>query len=148
VDLGARRIGLAWSDASATLARPWMTMPAGASPRESALAVEAAARRYLQDAEEPLAGVVVGWPRRLSGEDTHATAGVRTFAEALRDRGLAVYLQDERLSSREAEARLAVRERDWRVRKRRIDAAAAAIVLQDFLDGQSRSQDSPELTES
>jgi putative Holliday junction resolvase len=45
-----------------------------------------------------------------------------------------VILQDERLSSREAESRLAVRERDWRARKKRLDAAAAAIILQDYLD--------------
>ena len=43
-------------------------------------------------------------------------------------------LQDERLTSREAESRLAVREKDWRVRKARLDAAAAAIILQDYLD--------------
>jgi putative Holliday junction resolvase len=45
-----------------------------------------------------------------------------------------VALQDERLSSREAEERLALRERDWRVRKARLDAAAAAVILQDYLD--------------
>ena len=45
-----------------------------------------------------------------------------------------VILQDERLSSHEAESRLAVRERDWRRRKQKLDAAAAAIVLQDYLD--------------
>jgi putative Holliday junction resolvase len=43
-------------------------------------------------------------------------------------------LQDERLSSHEAESRLAQREKDWRVRKKQIDAAAAAIILQDYLD--------------
>jgi RNase H-fold protein (predicted Holliday junction resolvase) len=42
--------------------------------------------------------------------------------------------QDERLTSREAESRLAVREKDWRVRKAQLDAAAAAIILQDYLD--------------
>ena len=46
-----------------------------------------------------------------------------------------MYLQDERLSSVEAEQRLAVRERDWRARKRKLDAAAAAVILQDFIDG-------------
>ena len=50
--------------------------------------------------------------------------------------GLPISLQDERLTSREAEARLALRERDWRRRKHRLDAAAAAIVLQDWLDEQ------------
>ena len=43
-------------------------------------------------------------------------------------------MQDERLTSREAESRLAIREKDWRVRRQRLDAAAAAIILQDYLD--------------
>jgi putative holliday junction resolvase len=47
---------------------------------------------------------------------------------------LPVLLQDERLSSREAESRLALREKDWRARKKKLDAAAAAIILQDYLD--------------
>jgi putative Holliday junction resolvase len=48
-----------------------------------------------------------------------------------------VILQDERLSSHEAESRLAMRERDWRRRKAKLDAAAAAVVLQDYLDSRS-----------
>jgi putative Holliday junction resolvase len=47
---------------------------------------------------------------------------------------LPVVMQDERLSSREAESRLALRERDWRARKQALDAAAAAVILQDYLD--------------
>jgi putative transcription antitermination factor YqgF len=42
---------------------------------------------------------------------------------------------DERLTSVEAESRLAAGERDWRRRKQKLDAAAAAIILQDYLDG-------------
>ena len=42
--------------------------------------------------------------------------------------------EDERLTSREADSRLAHRERDWRRRKAKLDAAAAAIILQDYLD--------------
>jgi RNase H-fold protein (predicted Holliday junction resolvase) len=45
-----------------------------------------------------------------------------------------VFDVDERLTSREAESRLALCERDWRKRKARLDAAAAAIFLQDYLD--------------
>jgi putative Holliday junction resolvase len=67
------------------------------------------------------------------------TARVTTFAEALgRLTGLPVELQDERLTSREAESRLAATDRDWRSRKRRLDAAAAAIILQDYLDTHGR----------
>ena len=47
-------------------------------------------------------------------------------------------LQDERLTSREAESLLAERDKDWRSRKKRLDAVAAAIILQDHLDGLAR----------
>ena len=50
-----------------------------------------------------------------------------------------VILQDERLSSVEAESRLAVGEKDWRKRKGKLDAAAAAVILQDFLDARPRT---------
>ena len=55
---------------------------------------------------------------------------------------------DERLTSREAESRLAVGERDWRRRKKKLDAAAAAIILQDYLDhqGSGRPKARPTVT--
>jgi putative Holliday junction resolvase len=135
VDYGRRRIGLALSDATAMLARPWQTIGAGGTPSASARAVAATVAAFLAGAgEDAIAGVVVGLPRRLGGEDNEQTPLVRQFAEALRGAGYEVHLQDERLTSREAEARLAVRQRDWRARKEQIDAAAAAIILQDYLD--------------
>lgn len=138
VDYGRRRIGLAVSDDTATLARPWQTVGAGTTPDGSAeliaKAIETASRASLDDFV--IGAVVVGLPRRLSGEDTHGTAGARALASALGQRlGVPVHLQDERLSSHEADALLAEREPDWRVRKTQLDAAAAAIVLQDYLDG-------------
>jgi putative Holliday junction resolvase len=79
--------------------------------------------------------IVVGLPRRLNGEDNDQTQPARDFAAALANvTGLTVVMQDERLSSREAESQLAVREKDWRRRKAAIDAAAAAVILQDYLD--------------
>ena len=51
-----------------------------------------------------------------------------------------VAMQDERLSSREAESLLAQRLKDWRERKALLDAASAAVILQDFLDSRVRSQ--------
>ena len=63
------------------------------------------------------------------------TPRVEAFADALRARtGHPVVLQDERLTSVEAESRLALRERNWRKRKDKLDAAAAAVILQDYLD--------------
>ncbi len=137
VDFGKRRIGLALSDDSAVLARPWLAVAAAGTPEESARLVNRIVTEHLASVGEGvLAGVVVGLPRRLNGDDTDQTTAARRFAQALEAPDKPpVHLQDERLTSREAEARLAVHERDWRKRKKQIDAAAAAIILQDFLDG-------------
>ncbi len=141
VDFGRRRIGLALSDPAAVLARPWQTIEAGATPRASAVQVAAlvAEAAGQEEVGEHIAMVVVGLPRRLNGEDTHETAGARDFADSLRAlAGVDVSLQDERLTSREADRRLAEREPDWRRRKAKVDAVAAAIILQDFLDARAR----------
>lgn len=145
VDVGRRRIGLALSDETATLARPWQTVAAreslAATARDLAARFTACAA---DDAIGTIAGIVIGLPRRLSGEDTDMTAPARDLAARLHElTGLSVYLQDERLSSHEADERLAVGARDWRVRKARLDAAAAAIILQDFLDGRARTASAP-----
>jgi putative pre-16S rRNA nuclease len=133
IDVGARRIGLAVSDATATLARPLQTLTIDhAQPAPHAVA---AALRRLADEEDGLAAIVVGLPRRLDGSATDQTAVVQAFAAELgRLVDWPIAFQDERLSSREAESRLALRERDWRRRKARLDAAAAAVILQDYLD--------------
>lgn len=134
IDYGARRIGLALSDATGTLASPWRLLerPQARAATWNLIADEV---EHLVASEDGLAAIVVGWPRRLDGSPTHQTAEIEAFAEALRRRvPIPVVLQDERLSSHEAEERLATRHRDWRTRKKKLDAAAAAIVLQDYLD--------------
>ena len=132
VDLGGRRIGLAISDASGVLARPLAVIEAS-GPAQLARVVEAVGRAAAE--EDGLGLVVVGLPRRLDGTPNDQTAGVTAFVEALRARiPQPVVLQDERLSSVEAESRLALRDRDWRSRKKKLDAAAAAVILQDYLD--------------
>jgi putative Holliday junction resolvase len=134
VDFGARRLGLALSDPSGTLARPWRTMERRGPDADTATAL-AREIEALAAEDDGLAAVVLGLPARLDGRDNELTARVRQFAAALRARvSVPVVLQDERLTSREAEQRLAEREPDWRKRKQRIDAAAAAIILQDYLD--------------
>lgn len=140
IDYGARRIGLALSDATATLASPWRLLQRPPSEAETLrlLINEIAA---LAGDDDGLEAVVVGWPRKLNGSPTEQTPIVEAFANALRARiGVPVVLQDERLSSHEAETRLASREPDWRKRKAKLDAAAAAVILQDYLDQRPRPQ--------
>ena len=99
----------------------------------------------LADEADSVEGIVVGLPRRLDGTATALTSRVEAFAESLQARtGQPVTLQDERLSSREAESLLARRIKDWRDRKPLLDAASAAVILQDFLDSRpaaSRTSD-------
>lgn len=133
VDFGERRIGLAISDVSGTLASPVRAIDRRGSTNDAVTLVLNVIDEMTRD--EPIDLIVVGLPRRLNGDDNTQTPHVRAFAAALSARsGLTVDLQDERLSSREAEERLALREKDWRKRKTRLDAASAAIVLQDYLD--------------
>jgi putative Holliday junction resolvase len=135
IDYGARRIGLALSDATATLASPWRLLQKPPSDAETMRLVVAEIAALAKD-DDGLEAVVVGWPRRLDGTPNDQTPIVETFARALEAQvAMPVILQDERLSSHEAETRLAAREPDWRKRKKKLDAAAAAVILQDYLDG-------------
>lgn len=132
LDLGTRRIGLAVSDASGVLARPLAVIEASGSAQLDRVV---SAIRETAAEEDGLAVVVAGLPRRLDGTPNEQTGRVVAFVAELRERiDLPVVLQDERLSSVEAESRLALRDRDWRSRKSKIDAAAAAVILQDYLD--------------
>ena len=133
VDLGGRRIGLAISDASGVLARPLEVIEAR-GPAQLARVVEAIGRRRRQ---RKTGWVSWSWGCRggSTARRTIRRPRVTAFVEALRARiRQPVVLQDERLSSVEAESRLAARDRDWRSRKKKLDAAAAAVILQDYLD--------------
>lgn len=130
LDIGAKRTGLAISDASRTLASP-LGVIESATPLGEVLRTIA----RLEAEEDGLAAVVVGRPVRLDGTPGEHTGVVDAFVARLRERtSLPIVLRDERLTSVEAESRLAVREKDWRRRKARLDAAAAAIILQEYLD--------------
>ena len=134
VDVGAKRIGLAVSDPSATLARPLGCVSVAALDATAVARVRAEVER-LRDEDDGVAAIVVGLPRRLNGQPTGMTTQVQAFADRLGHAcGLPVILQDERLSSHEAESLLAERIKDWRERKRVLDAASAAVILQDYLD--------------
>ena len=139
IDVGARRIGLALSDPSGTLATPLRTLQAPG--RLAARVAQVSGEIDRLAAEEPgLGGIVVGLPLDLAGRPGREAARVNAFVAALRrSTALPIALQDERLTSREAERRLALREPDWRRRKRRLDAAAAAVILQDYLDDAPRT---------
>jgi putative Holliday junction resolvase len=134
LDVGQARIGVATSDESELLASPHSVI----RRRSTATALEAVARV----AREAGAGlVVVGLPISFDGRLHGQAQRVRAFAEQLRRR-LAVPLTyaDETLSTVRAEEQLrAAGVRPERIRER-IDAAAAAVILQEFLDERRRAR--------
>jgi putative Holliday junction resolvase len=136
LDLGEKRIGVAVSDASGTLARPVKTIERGTSDAEAVAALRTTVDELR--AGEEIDGIVVGLPVRLDGSDNLQTPKVRKMiARLAAELSVPVFTQDERLSSREAEERLALGEKDWRKRKAKLDAAAAAVILQDYLDARA-----------
>jgi putative holliday junction resolvase len=139
LDLGERRIGVAVSDASGTLARPVKAIQRGTSDAEAVDRIHAIVTELA--AEDGVDSVVVGLPTRLDGTSSPQTVRANAMVTLLSARlPVPVVTQDERLSSREAEERLAVREKDWRKRKAKLDAAAAAVILQDYLDGRASAR--------
>jgi putative Holliday junction resolvase len=132
IDVGERRVGLAISDPTRTLARPLATLTV-----DPGRALDTVAHKIAQLASEDdgVAEIVVGIPVHLDGSPSEQTTRVAAFVDGLRTRTpIPIRMADERLTSREAESRLAVKERDWRKRKKTLDAAAAAIFLQEYLD--------------
>ena len=128
------------------LARPWKMIPCEGNTAQVARTIEQEITALLSD-DDGLAGVVLGHPTKLGGEPTDQTAAVDALAAALRARlEIPLVLQDERLSSREAESLLARRIKNWRDRKPLLDAASAAVILQDYLD--SRPSSAPAIADA
>ena len=136
VDLGSKRIGLATSDPTGTIASPRSVLDRAGDPGQDHRAIVAAAR------EGEAEMIVVGLPLSLSGADGPAATAVRAEVEALQAVAgpeLPVVLHDERLSTVTAERGLleAGLRRDARRNVR--DAVAAAVILQSYLDGPGSS---------
>lgn len=131
VDYGERRIGIALSDPSGMIAQPLTALLRRRGKRPPFGAIE----RLISEHE--VGEIVVGLPLQSDGEESDWTRETRAFGDKLAARtGLAVHYQDERMTSARAER--AVRSiglpRTEREQKGRIDAAAAALILQAFLD--------------
>ena len=118
LDVGQKRTGIARASTIAKLAEPMIIV-------DTDKAVEA-----LKDliSKSKIEAIVVGLPRNLNGEDTAQTNWVKQWAaEAKTSIELPFYWQDESLTTKLAEAR--------KLDSSYADAEAAAIILQDFLDG-------------
>lgn len=132
IDFGERRIGLALSDETGTIASPLTTLSRRRGKRPPLRRIEEAVHRHGVEA------LVLGLPLELTGEESAWSRHVREIGDRLAARlGIPVHLVDERLTS--VRATRAVRGIGLPRRKRedraRIDAAAAALILQGWLDG-------------
>lgn len=120
LDVGQKRIGVARASGVAKLAEPLTTIKTSESLEKLQQIIQ----------EQGTQTIVVGLPRSLRGDDTAQTTWVRTWVDNAKKRiQLPFYWQDEALTSRIAEA-----ERQAHKSPHDVDALAAAIILQDFLD--------------
>jgi putative Holliday junction resolvase len=128
LDLGDVRIGVAISDDDRLLALPLGTVRTGAPADLKAIAA------LVRD--HGVTAVVVGHPRSMAGGSGPQAAKAERFAEALSSvLDVPIDLQDERLSTVEAERSLRAAGVAGRDRRRVIDRTAATVILQAWLDG-------------
>ncbi len=128
LDVGTKTIGLAVCDPLRMLARPLTTLARKGVKKDVAALLPIVA-------EQGIVGLVVGLPLALDGAETRSTRLARQVGDALAEATcLPLAYHDERFSSVEAERRLLAQDMSRKKRKQRIDQAAAAVILQDFLD--------------
>ncbi|MEM7174313.1 MAG: Holliday junction resolvase RuvX [Chlamydiota bacterium] len=129
IDYGSARIGLALSDPTQTLASRLSTL-------RTARTLAATVTAVLNEVQTlDIEAIVVGLPLFLSGRESATTAVVRAFADLLREKsGLPVFLQDERLTSKEVERVLIDSHMKRKKRAKHLDELSATLILQTYLD--------------
>jgi len=129
IDVGSKRVGIARTDLFKSFASPVGTF----SPEESFREI----RRQIES-EGPVEGIVVGWPLTPQGEPTHSTGLVKAYIKELGRKfpNIEIHRMDERYSSRKAREILVDSgvPKKKREEKGRVDQAAAAYLLQEFLE--------------
>ncbi len=129
LDVGDKTIGVAFSDESGALAFPAETIL-----RQEGKKRDMAELRWLI-AENQVREIVVGLPLMLDGTRGVQAEKVEAFIAVLRNHvRIPINLQDERLSTAEAERVLIAADRNRTQRKRVVDSLAACLILQTYLD--------------
>jgi putative Holliday junction resolvase len=131
LDLGDRRIGVAVSDPTGFLASALQVLPSVGRSRDAAEVARIAV-------EEQADAVVVGVPVNMDGSYGAQAEKSRKFGAALEQRGLPVVFWDERLTTVEAQRYLRETGVGRQRRRETLDGAAAAILLQSYLDFRRR----------
>jgi putative Holliday junction resolvase len=130
LDVGGKRIGVAVSDELGTIASPVGFVARGAGDRRE---FRTLLGRY------GAAKLVAGLPAGLSGREGPQAADARAYAEALaHDLDVPLEFWDERLTTAIAERSLIASGTRRDKRRERVDAVAAAVMLQSYLDAASR----------
>ena len=125
LDVGEKRIGVAVADPSIRIAVAFDTIEVDGTELEKIAEIVV---------REGAKTIVVGYPRNQQGETTAQTKYVEIFAEKLEDIAEKVVFQDESLTSVIAENRLIAMKKPYT--KGDIDAQAAAIILEDYMEMQ------------
>jgi putative holliday junction resolvase len=123
LDVGTVRIGVALARSDVRIASPLTTL-------DNTSEIYSTVANLL--AEQQATKLVVGWPRGLDGQQTAQTDLVEEFVDGLKSHvAVPIYMQDEALTSRKAEAELQARKKPFA--KAEVDALAAAFILEDYL---------------
>jgi putative Holliday junction resolvase len=137
LDWGTRRVGVAVSDPFGETALPLAVLPAD---REEVL--WPSLRKICDDKDIRL--IVVGLPVNMDGSRGPAASAASAFAaRAAKETGLPVETIDERLTSADADGRLAETGMRWKERKKRVDQVAASLILASWLERRARRSGPP-----
>jgi len=128
IDFGLARIGIALSDDTKFLASPYLTYKRKNEQEDLTYFVNLINEKKVDE-------IVCGLPYNMQGEEQEIAQKTREFMQKIQDLiNITIEFVDERLSSSMAEEMLKETERDWKKRKEKLDAVAASIILQDYLD--------------
>lgn len=129
IDFGLARIGIALSDDTKFLATPFETYKRKGEELDIEHIIELIKTKNVDE-------IVCGLPMNMEGVEQEIAKKTREFMSKLNKQiDIKIEFVDERLSSLMAEEMLKETERDWKKRKEKLDAVAASIILQDYLDG-------------
>ncbi len=123
LDVGEKRIGVAISSNNVRIASPLETIEVDGNEIKS---IEDLVKK------EDISIIVIGYPRNQSGEATKQTQYIKDFAKKLNYLSVSIVFQDESMTSVLAEERLKNHNKPYE--KKDIDAMAATIILQDYIE--------------
>ncbi|MEN9699387.1 MAG: hypothetical protein RLZZ301_585 [Bacteroidota bacterium] len=126
IDFGLKRCGLALSDPAGIIASPLQTIDSAQLHQWLDTAI----------AQKKISEIVLGYPTRLDGSDSHVTENVRLLKQFLEETypHLKIALHDERFSSKMASQSIALAgSKKQKQQKGLIDQVAACLILQEYL---------------